>query len=69
LLSSPLYTVADVLRARILAIGRGYPDGNDFDWLRRDPGPGARPASSSPVHEAGIPHRTNRWSWPNPLSD
>ena len=21
----------------MLAIGRDYPDGNDFDWLRRDP--------------------------------
>src|SRR3954451_4885041 len=31
------YTVADVLRARMLAIGCGYPDGNDFDWLRWDP--------------------------------
>jgi hypothetical protein len=31
------HTVADVLRARMLAIGGGYPDGNDFDWLRRDP--------------------------------
>jgi hypothetical protein len=31
------HTVADVLRARMLAIGCGYPDGNDFDWLRRDP--------------------------------
>jgi hypothetical protein len=30
-------TVADVLRARMLAIGCGYPDGNDFDWLGRDP--------------------------------
>jgi Transposase DDE domain group 1 len=30
------HTVADVLRARILAIGCGYPDGNDFDWLRCD---------------------------------
>ena len=30
------HTVADVLRARMLAIGCGYPDGNDFDWLRRD---------------------------------
>src|SRR5947207_9855803 len=30
-------TVADVLRARMLAIGCGYPDGNDFDWLRCDP--------------------------------
>jgi hypothetical protein len=29
------HTVADVLRARRLAIGRGYPDGNDFEWLRR----------------------------------
>src|ERR1700731_325469 len=29
------HTVADVLRARMLAIGCGYPDGNDFDWLRR----------------------------------
>src|SRR5438046_9098161 len=31
------HTVADVLRARMLAIGCGYPDGNAFDWLRRDP--------------------------------
>jgi hypothetical protein len=31
------HTVADVLRARMLAIGCGYPDGNDFDWLRCDP--------------------------------
>jgi hypothetical protein len=31
------HTVADVLRARMLAIGCGYPDGNDFDWLRYDP--------------------------------
>jgi hypothetical protein len=30
------HTVADVLRARMLAIGCGYRDGNDFDWLRRD---------------------------------
>jgi hypothetical protein len=30
------HTVADVLRARMLAIGCGYPDGNDFDWLRYD---------------------------------
>ena len=31
------HTVADVLRARMLAIGCGYPDGNDLDWLRSDP--------------------------------
>ena len=31
------HTVADVLRARMLAIGCGYPDGNDFDRLRSDP--------------------------------
>src|SRR5271167_1930384 len=31
------HTVADVLRARMLAIGCGYPDGNDFDRLRFDP--------------------------------
>jgi hypothetical protein len=31
------HTDADVLRARMLAIGCGYPDGNDFDWLRSDP--------------------------------
>ena len=31
------HTVADVLRARMLAIGCGYPDGNDFNWLRSDP--------------------------------
>lgn len=31
------HTVADVLRARMLAIGCGHPDGNDLDWLRCDP--------------------------------
>ena len=31
------HTVADILRARMLAIGCGYPDGNDFDRLRFDP--------------------------------
>src|SRR5437764_8305217 len=31
------HTIADVLRARMLAIGCGYPDGNDFDRLRFDP--------------------------------
>jgi len=31
------HTVADVLKARMLAIGCGYPDGNDLDWLRSDP--------------------------------
>src|SRR5271169_4701592 len=31
------HTVADVLKARMLAIACGYPDGNDFDWLRFDP--------------------------------
>jgi len=31
------HTVADVLRARMLAIACGYPDGNDFDRLRFDP--------------------------------
>ncbi len=31
------HTVADVLRARILAIACGYPDGNDFNFLRSDP--------------------------------
>jgi hypothetical protein len=30
------HMVADVVRARMPAIGCGYPDGNDFDWLRRD---------------------------------
>jgi hypothetical protein len=30
-------TVADVVRARMLAIGCGYPDRNDFDRLRVDP--------------------------------
>ena len=30
--------LADILRARILAIGCGYEDGNDLDHLRSDPG-------------------------------
>jgi hypothetical protein len=31
------HTVADVLRARMLAIACGYPDGNDLHFLRSDP--------------------------------
>ena len=31
------HTVEDVLKARILAIACGYPDGNDLNWLRSDP--------------------------------
>ena len=31
------HTVEDVLRARMLAIACGYPDGNDFHFLRTDP--------------------------------
>jgi hypothetical protein len=31
------HTVADILRARILAIACGYEDGNDLDTLRSDP--------------------------------
>jgi hypothetical protein len=31
------HTVADVLRTRMLAVGCGYPDGNDFDCLRCGP--------------------------------
>jgi hypothetical protein len=43
------HTVADVLRARMLAIGCGYPDGNDFDWLRCDPAFKLADASPIPV--------------------
>src|SRR6195952_5956983 len=32
------HTLADILRARILAIACGYEDGNDLDHLRGDPG-------------------------------
>src|SRR5947209_15912507 len=32
------HSVADILRARILAIACGYEDGNDLDHLRSDPG-------------------------------
>jgi hypothetical protein len=31
------HSMADILRARILAIACGYPDGDDLDDLRRDP--------------------------------
>jgi hypothetical protein len=31
-----IYSVADILRARVLAIACGYED--DFDYLRTDPG-------------------------------
>jgi hypothetical protein len=30
------HTVEDILKGRMLAIACGYPDGNDFDWLRFD---------------------------------
>jgi hypothetical protein len=36
-LSHITHMVAEVLRARTVAIGCGYPDGNDFDRLRFDP--------------------------------
>lgn len=32
------HAVSDILRARVLAIGCGYDDGNDLDTLRLDPG-------------------------------
>lgn len=32
------HSVADILRARMLAIACGYEDGNDLDHLRTDPG-------------------------------
>ena len=32
------HSIADILRARILAIACGYEDGNDLDHLRGDPG-------------------------------
>ena len=32
------HRLADILRARILAIACGYEDGNDLDHLRSDPG-------------------------------
>src|SRR4051794_15773476 len=32
------HSLADILRARILAIACGYEDGNDLDHLRADPG-------------------------------
>src|SRR5271157_667692 len=32
------HSVADILRARMLAIAGGYEDGNDLDHLRTDPG-------------------------------
>jgi hypothetical protein len=31
------HSMPDILRARVLAIGCGYPDANDLDHLRRDP--------------------------------
>jgi hypothetical protein len=31
------HTLEDILKGRMLAIACGYPDGNDFDWLRSDP--------------------------------
>ena len=33
-----LHPLADILRARVLAIACGYEDADDLDHLRRDPG-------------------------------
>jgi hypothetical protein len=47
------HTAEDILRARIFAIACGYPDGNDLDWLRYDPGfmlaCGRLPVSGEPL--------------------
>jgi hypothetical protein len=47
------HTAEDIFRARIFAIACGYPDGNDLDWLRYDPGfmlaCGRPPASGEPL--------------------
>ena len=32
------HSIADILRARMLAIACGYEDGDDLDYLRTDPG-------------------------------
>src|SRR4051812_11389967 len=37
--SRVVHPLADILRARILAIACGYEDADDLDHLRRDPGP------------------------------
>ena len=34
---SPVHTVADIIRFRLLMIAAGYEDGNDADTLRTDP--------------------------------
>lgn len=36
--SRVIHPLADILRARILAIACGYEDADDLDHLRRDPG-------------------------------
>ena len=65
------HSVADILRARILAIACGYQDGNDLDHLRSDPGfklaadvcpTAARICARSRPSRAGRTRRTGtRW--------
>lgn len=47
------HTAEDIFRVRIFAIACGYPDGNDMDWLRYDPGfmlaCGRLPVSGEPL--------------------
>src|ERR1700712_5895707 len=44
------HTMADILRARVLAIACGYPDADDLDDLRRDP---AFKLACGPLPETG----------------
>jgi hypothetical protein len=62
-----IHSVADILRVRMLAIARGYGDGDDLDHLRTDPGfklacgqlpDSGRDLCSQPTVSAGKMHRT-----------
>jgi hypothetical protein len=54
------HTVADVLRARMLAIGCGYPDGNDFDRLRFDSWPADGCLTAAVTSARSRPFRAGR---------
>jgi hypothetical protein len=65
------HSVADILRARMLAIACGYEDADDLDQLRTDPGfklacgrlpdSGSDLCSSLPCHGGRMPPPCVRW--------
>ncbi len=60
--SRVVHPVADILRARVLAIACGYEDADDLDHLRRDPGFKLTCARSQPCRALRTRRPYARWS-------